>query len=106
MDMLREGAPFLVGMLVPPLVMLVIRASWTGHMKFIASLVPALVLGACASFLAGELAADLPDAVMAIIIDTSLVYAGSQVAYRFFWKAALEAHLVRGESLAAETVRK
>jgi len=106
MDMLREGAPFLVGMLVPPLVMLAVRSSWTGYMKFIASLVPAVALGVSISFLAGELAAGLPDAIMAIIIDSSLVYAGSQVAYRLFWKPALETRLVRGAAPAVQAVRE
>jgi hypothetical protein len=48
----------------------------------------AIVVGLCVSFFAGEWAGELPDAVMAIIIDTSLAYTGSQLAYRLVWKPA------------------
>ena len=44
MDLLRETAPFLIGMIVPPIVMLVIRPGWSGQSKFLAAFLPALVL--------------------------------------------------------------
>lgn len=107
MELLREAAPFLVGMvMLPPLVALVVRASWSGQAKFATSFVPALVLGICVSALAGELALDLPEAVMAVIIDTSLVYTGSQLAYRLFWKSAFAAFAQRNAPLAPERVRE
>jgi hypothetical protein len=54
-DLLRETVPFLVGMIVPPIVVLIIRANWSGQFKFIVAFIPALVLGFCTSLLAGEL---------------------------------------------------
>lgn len=94
-DLVRETAPFLVGMLVPPLVMLAIRPGWSGQARFLAALLPALVLGFCTSYLAGELLAGMPDGLIAVIIDTSLVFTGGQLAYRFFWKPILEPRLTR-----------
>lgn len=86
MEMLRESAPFLVGMLVPPLVMLALRKHKPGLRKFAADFLPALVLGFCTSVLAGELSGSLADGLMAVVIDTSLVYTGSQLAYWLFWR--------------------
>src|SRR5262245_7167105 len=83
-EMLREFAPFVIGTILPPLVMLAMRASWSGRTKFVLAFLPALVLGFCTSLFAGELAGDIPEGLMAIIIDTSLVFTGSQLAYRFF----------------------
>ncbi|HZS78222.1 MAG TPA: hypothetical protein VFA41_16540 [Ktedonobacteraceae bacterium] len=106
MDLLRETAPFLVGLFLPPLVMLAVRPSWTGQLKFVTTFLAALVLGICASTLAGELAAGFPDNLIAILIDTSLVYLGSQVAYRFFWKPVLEPRLSQPPELSPRRVRK
>src|SRR2546421_10882116 len=102
MDLLRETAPFLIGMLVPPVVMLAMRPNWSGQVKFLASFLPSLVLGFCTSALAGELTAGMPDSLIAVIIDTSLVYLGSQLAYRLFWKPVLEERLQRGSELTME----
>jgi len=93
MDLLRETAPFLVGMIVPPLAMLAIRTTWSGQLKFLIAFLPALILGFCTSALAGELAGGMPDGLIAVIIDTSLVFTGSQLAYRLFWKPILEERL-------------
>lgn len=89
LEMLREGAPFLVGMLVPPVVWLITRIPLAARFKTLVLVVVALLVGASASFLNGELSGDLPEAVMAIIIDTSLVYTASQLAYRIAWKPLL-----------------
>ena len=89
MDLLREVAPFLAGMLVPPIITLALGSNHSGQFKFIVSFLPALILGFCTSALAGELTAGMPDGLIAVIIDTSLVYTGSQLAYRLFWKPAL-----------------
>src|SRR5436305_14581040 len=93
MDLLRETAPFLIGMIVPPIIIFVIRAGWSGQSKFLAAFLPALVLGCLTSALAGELTTGMPDGLIAIIIDTSLIYTGSQLAYRLFWKPILEARI-------------
>ncbi len=104
MDLLRETAPFLLGMIVPPIIMLVIRPGWSGQSKFLAAFLPALVLGCLTSALAGELTAGMPDGLIAIIIDTSLVYTGSQLAYRLLWKPTLEARIQQMRTLNAERV--
>jgi hypothetical protein len=104
MDLLRETAPFLIGMIMPPVIMLAIRPGWSGQAKFLAAFLPALVLGFCTSALAGELTAGMPDGLIAVIIDTSLVYTGSQLAYRLFWKPMLEARIQRMHALGVERV--
>lgn len=104
MDLLRETAPFLIGMIVPPIIMLIIRPGWSGQSKFLAAFLPALVLGSITSALAGELTAGIPDGLIAVIIDTSLVYTGSQLAYRFFWKPTLEARIQHMHPLERERV--
>ena len=106
MDLLRETAPFLIGMLVPPVVMLAMRPNWSGQVKFLASFLPALILGFCTSALAGELTAGMPDALIAVIIDTSLVYTGSQLAYRLFWKPILASHLEHTTTSTLQRARK
>ena len=95
-DALRETAPLLVGLLLPPLVMFAIRPHWSGRARFLAALLPALVLGICTSALAGELLAGMPDGLIAVLIDTSLVFTGSQLAYRLIWKPLLEPRTFRG----------
>jgi hypothetical protein len=104
MELLRETAPFLVGMIVPPLIMLVIQPGWSGQSKFLAAFLPALVLGCLTSALAGELTAGIPDGLIVVIIDTSLVYTGSQLAYRLFWKHVLEARIQQMHSPQTERV--
>jgi hypothetical protein len=106
MEMLREVAPFLIGTIVPPMAMLAIRAAWPGRLKFLAAFAPALVLGFFTSLFAGELASGMPDGVVAILIDTSLVFTGSQLAYWLFWKPALEPRLQRGVPVAPQHVRR
>lgn len=95
MDLLRETAPFLVGMIIPPIILLFIRPNWSGQAKFLAAFLPALILGFCTSALAGELTGGIADGLIAVIIDTSLVYTGSQLAYRLFWKPTLESRIQR-----------
>lgn len=86
MENLREVAPFFVGMLIPPLVTIAAHGRWSGIFKSVASFVVALILGVCTSAIAGELAAGFPDGLIAVMIDTSLAYTGSQLAYRLVWK--------------------
>ena len=104
-DALRETAPFLIGLLLPPLVMFAARPGWSGKTKFLATLLPALVLGFCTSALAGELLAGMPDSLIFVVIDTSLVFTGSQVAYRLAWKPLLEARLSQTPGSEMERVR-
>lgn len=107
MDFLREIGPFLIGLLVPPIVMLYsARTAWTGQLKFMAAFMPALILGFCTSALAGELMAGMPDGLIAVVIDTALVYTGSQVAYWFFWKPVVESYAQRQVVLEKKRVRK
>ncbi len=107
MDFLREIAPFLIGLIVPPIIMLITaRTNWGGQLKFMAALMPALILGFCTSALAGELAAGMPDGLIAIMIDTSLVYTGSQVSYWFFWKPLVETRLQQSAIPAKKRVEK
>ncbi|MGZ3636331.1 MAG: hypothetical protein ACXWQR_17250 [Ktedonobacterales bacterium] len=101
METLREGVPFLVGLVVPPFVMLFTRAAWSGQRKFAASFAPAVVLGFLVSLFMGELFLDLPEAIMSVVIDTSLVYTASQLAYRIAWKPLLEARVQAFQSRRA-----
>lgn len=91
METLHEIAPFLVGMLAPPLVTIAAHGRWSGGVKSVSSFIVALTLGLCASAVTGELAAGMPDALIAVMIDTSLAYTGSQVAYRLVWKPIIKA---------------
>jgi hypothetical protein len=100
METLREVAPFLVGFALP-LVMLTIHRSWPGRLKFAGVFIPSLVLGIMTSLFAGELLAGLPDGLIAVVIDTALVFTGSQLAYRLFWKNAVEARLQPDEPVSA-----
>ncbi len=109
MEMLREFAPFLVGMALPPLVMLAVRTSNSGNLRFALAFLPAVALGFCTSVFAGELAQPAPDALMAVIIDTSLVFTGSQLAYRLAWKPLLEprvSQMAPGSEMQRVRVRK
>jgi hypothetical protein len=106
MDLLRETAPFLVGMILPLVIMPVVRAGWSGQSKFLAAFLPALVLGFCTSAITGELAGGWPDGLIAVIIDTSLVYTGSQLAYWLVWKPKVEERLQRSITPKMEQVRE
>jgi hypothetical protein len=89
MEILREIVPFLIGLVLPPVMMLLSRILRLKRLNIQFSFVLALLVGCCVSFFAGELADGLPEGLMAIIIDTSLVYTGSQVAYHLVWKPLL-----------------
>ena len=94
MDVIKEAVPFLVGLTVPPFLMLIINPAWSKLGKFVATIVPAVIIGGTISILVGEvIGADPPEAIVAIIIDTSLVYTGSQVAYHLAWKGLLKERL-------------
>lgn len=105
MELIRETAPFLVGLILPPAFMMAFRPQWSSTLRFAVIVLCALVLGAFTSFLAGELAAGLvdPDSVIAILIDTSLVFTGTQVAYRLVWKPLLGARFQRATAPAGQS---
>jgi FtsH-binding integral membrane protein len=102
METLREIVPFFIGLVLPLAIMLFSRAFHLRRLNIAFSFVLALLVGCCVSFFAGELAGDLPEALMAIIIDTSLVYTGSQAAYRLLWKPLL-AHRLSPQSVQAKS---
>jgi hypothetical protein len=89
METLREIVPFLIGLVLPPVMMLLSRVLPLRRLNIPLSFVLAILVGCCVSFFAGELAGDLPEGLMALVIDTSLVYTGSQAAYHLLWKPLL-----------------
>lgn len=100
-ELLREIMPFGVGvMFVSPILVFVIRREWTESLKWAVTCLASVLIGASISFITGELAGELPEAITAIIIDTSLVYTGSQLAYWLVWRAIGE----RGEEKANDKV--
>ncbi len=102
METLREIIPFFIGLVLPPVMMLLSLSLRLKRVNALLSFVLALLIGACVSFFAGELAGDLPEALMAVIIDTSLVYTGSQAAYYLVWKPLL-AHRLASASIRAQS---
>lgn len=89
MEMLREIIPFCIGLVLPPVMMLLSSILRLKRVNIALSFVLAILVGGCVSFFAGELVGELPDVLIAIIIDTSLVYTGSQAAYHLLWKPLL-----------------
>ncbi|HEX7734957.1 MAG TPA: hypothetical protein VF458_08840 [Ktedonobacteraceae bacterium] len=102
MEALREIVPFFIGLAVPPVMMLLSHALRLSRVNTLLSFILALLIGCCVSFFAGELAGDLPEALMAVVIDTSLVYTGSQAAYFLLWKPLL-AHRLSSHSAKAQS---
>ncbi len=104
-EMIRETAPFLVGILLSPALMIALRPQWSSTLRFAVTFLCALVIGVLTSWLAGELIAGPfdPDSWIAIMIDTSLVMTGSQLAYRFVWKPLLGARFHRAVAPAGQT---
>ncbi|HLZ59837.1 MAG TPA: hypothetical protein VKR06_23050 [Ktedonosporobacter sp.] len=93
MEMLREIIPFFIGLVLPPVMMLLARIMRFERMNSLLSFILAILVGCCVSFFAGEITDSLAESCMAIIIDTSLVYTGSQAAYRLWWKPLLARRL-------------
>jgi len=90
-DFVKEVIPFGTGViLLSPVLMLIMRPTWNSSAKFAVSFLAAFVVGISFSFMMGELFGELPDAVVAIIVDTSTVYAGSQLAYWLIWRSISE----------------
>ena len=106
MALFREAIPFLIGIVLPGAVLLISRLAGLSHNRVAVSFAAAIVVGLCVSFFAGEWAGGLRDAVMAIIIDTSLAYTGSQLAYRLVWKPAVGMQAGLAANSAAPSVAR
>jgi hypothetical protein len=106
MEFPNELIPFVVGLvLAPPVLTVVTRSYWQEGVKFAARLATSMVVGVAISFFMGELSFDLPEAVTAIIIDTSLVYLGSQLGYWLLWKR-IEEHWIHKAPKACPASRR
>ncbi|MEZ4670732.1 MAG: hypothetical protein R3E39_22745 [Anaerolineae bacterium] len=91
MEALREMVPLMFGAIVlPPLLTYLMRQNWSGRIKFLIVFLASLIVGFVASTVVGEQHGELEEAVVALVIDTSLAYTGSQVAYWLFWKPVME----------------
>lgn len=96
MEFVRELLPFILGMVItPPLVLLVLPQKWSGRVRFIAIFVISVIVGLVGSTIVGEQFGELAERLVALIIDSSTAYAGSQIAYWLFWKPVLEPRLRR-----------
>lgn len=96
MEVLHEAWPVLAGMFLPPLVYLATRS----RMTRVSYLLPAVVLGLCASLLAGEVSISVASALAHIAFDSMLAIIGSYLSYRFFWRQILKTRL-RSERIHA-----
>jgi hypothetical protein len=96
MEFIRELLPFFLSMMViPPLVLLAFPKKWSGRLTFVAVLFISVVVGLVGSTIVSEQFGSLADRIVALIIDSSTAYAGSQIAYWLFWKPVLEPRLRR-----------
>lgn len=91
MEALREMVPLMFGAIVlPPILTFLMRQNWPGRIKFLIVFLAALLVGFVASTVVGEQHGELEESIVALVIDTSLAYTGSQIAYWLFWKPVLE----------------
>ncbi len=96
MEFIRELLPFILGLvIIPPLMILLMPQKWGERTKFIAVLVLAVIVGLIGSTIVGEQFGELEERLVALVIDSSTAYAGSQIAYWLFWKPVLEPRLRR-----------
>lgn len=102
MEVLHEAWPVLAGMFLPPLVYLATRSRVTR----VSYVVPALLLGVCASLLAGEISISVASALVHIAFDTALAVTGSYLSYRFFWRQILKTRLRSERSHATKRPRR
>jgi len=89
MEALHESIPFLLGLLLSPLT-IVLRAIRSLAARLGVSLLPAILVGAAVSYLNGELAVGMPEGLFAVAADTMLVCGGALIAYRFAVRPLLE----------------
>jgi hypothetical protein len=83
MEFTREIAPFLLGILVSSGLTFLYRKA-SEQIRRAGTALIALFLGACTSLFAGELV-NLQDGLIAILIDTSLVFTGATLSYYWIW---------------------
>lgn len=89
MEFLHESIPFLLGLLLSPL-LIALRSLRPLAARLGISLLPAILVGASVSFLNGELTVGMPEGLFAVAADTMLVCGGVLVAYRFAWRPLLQ----------------
>lgn len=89
MEVLHESIPFLLGLLLSPLT-IVLRAMRSLAARLGVSLLPAILVGATVSYLNGELAVGMPEGLFAVAADTMLVCGGALIAYHFAVRPLLE----------------
>ena len=92
MEFVRELFPFFLGAIfIPPVLIMVIPKTWSERRPFIALFFLAIVVGFIASTFVGEQnPREWEERIVALVVDSSTAYAGSQIAYWLFWKLALE----------------
>lgn len=94
MEAIRELIPFVLGALV---IAPILGLSPLGKTKTLVHMLVLLILSAVVGFLGSTLVGeqqpviDLPERVVALVIDTSLAFTGAQVADAFVWKRLLAA---------------
>ena len=93
MELFHEALPFLIGLVLPLLTIVLLFLLRLERFQLPVAFVAALIVGSCVSLFSGELAQGFGDGMMAVIIDTSLVYTGSQLTYYLIWKPLLESRL-------------
>jgi hypothetical protein len=94
MEFIRELLPFILGMIViPPLYILLFPRDWSPRQKFIVIFIACVAVGYIGSLIVGEQFGEIEARIVALIIDSSTAYAGSQIAYWLFWKTVLENRL-------------
>ncbi|MBI1278784.1 MAG: hypothetical protein GC179_11710 [Anaerolineaceae bacterium] len=100
MEFVRELLPFLLGMvIIPPIFILLVPHGWSPRLKFIAIFVLCIIVGFVGSLIVGEQFGEVEERVVALVIDSSTAYAGSQIAYWMLWKPVLENRLQRYKPL-------
>ena len=96
MEAIRELIPFILGAMITPVILRLIRAS---NRSSVAQLAITLVLSAgvgyVGSLVVGEQqpVIDLPERVVALVIDTSLAFTGAQIVDQVIWKRGLAQRL-------------
>lgn len=96
MEELKESAPFIIGLFLPLPLLFIVRSAWSSLLKFVMVFGSAVVVGFFVSLIMGELIGNgIPEGIMALVIDSSLVYAASQIAYRFFWQPVVKPRLLQ-----------
>ena len=90
MEVIKEVIPFAIGLAVPLPLRALMRPGWSSQLRIVVSLLAALACGVVIAATMGELGGDLPEALVSILIDASMVYTASQLAQRLFWKPMLQ----------------